>query len=121
MRGLRIPETKRARALRANAPSAEAKLWSRLRARRLGGFRFIRQEPVGPYFADFCCREEKLVIEVDGATHSTEAELARDAAREAFLMSRGYHVLRFRNAEIYEEINGVMETIMAALERRETI
>ena len=77
MRGLRIPETRRARTLRADAPSAEALLWSRVRARRLGGFKFVRQEPLGPYFADFCCREEKLVVEVDGATHSTEAELAR--------------------------------------------
>ena len=121
MRGLRFTETKRARTLRAAAPSAESLLWSRLRARRLGGFKFVRQEPIGPYFADFCCREAKLVVEVDGATHSTEAELARDGAREAFLISRGYRVLRFRNVEVYEEMDGVMETILAALEGKTTI
>ena len=81
----------------------------------------MRQEPIGPYFADFCCREEKLVIEIDGATHSTEAELARDSSREAFLVSRGYRVLRFRNAEVYEEMDGVMETVLAALEERTTV
>lgn len=81
----------------------------------------MRQEPVGPYFADFCCRKAKLVVEVDGATHSTDAELARDTSREAFLLARGYRVMRFRNAEVYEEMDGVIETILAALERRETI
>ena len=81
----------------------------------------MRQEPIGPYFADFCCREEKLVIEIDGATHSTEAELARDSSREAFLVSRGYRVLRFRNAEVHEEMDGVMETVLAALEGRTTV
>ena len=121
MRGLRIPETRRARTLRADAPSAESLLWSRLRARRLGGFKFVRQEPVGPYFADFCCREEQLVVEVDGATHSTDAELARDAAREAFLTSRGYRVLRFRNAKVYDEMDGVTEMILAVLEGRTTL
>ena len=121
MRGPHPSTTERARSLRAAAPSAESLLWSRLRARRLGGFKFVRQEPIGPYFADFCCREEQLVVEVDGATHSTEAELTRDAAREAFLISRGYRVLRFRNVEVYEEMDGVMETVLAALERRETL
>ena len=121
MRGPQPAKTERARSLRAAAPSAESLLWSRLRARRLGGFKFVRQEPIGPYFADFCCREEKLVIEIDGATHSTEAELARDSSREAFLVSRGYRVLRFRNAEVYEEMDGVMETVLAALEERTTV
>ena len=121
MRGLRIPEIRRARALRADQPSAEAKLWSRLRGRRLGGFKFLRQAPIGPYFADFCCRELKLVVEVDGATHSTDAELARDARRNAFLHAQGYRVVRVLNAEVYENLDGVLETILAALERRETL
>lgn len=121
MRGPQPAKTGRARTLRAAAPSAETLLWSRLRARRLGGFKFVRQEPIGPYFADFCCREEELVVEVDGATHSTDAELARDAAREAFLISRDYRVLRFRNVEVYQQIDGVLETILAALEGKTTI
>jgi very-short-patch-repair endonuclease len=120
MRGPRIQETERARALRSDPPSAEAKLWSRLRARRLGGFKFVRQEPIGPYFADFCCREEKLVVEVDGATHSTDGELAHDKRRDAFLLAHGYRVLRVRNGEVYEETDNVLETILAALEKRDT-
>ncbi|HMN71278.1 MAG TPA: DUF559 domain-containing protein [Rhodoblastus sp.] len=121
MRGPREQQTERARDLRANMPSAEARLWSRLRNRGLNGFKFVRQEPVGRYFADLCCREEKLVVEIDGATHSTDGERARDEARQAFLVSRGYRVLRFWNAEIYENLDGVLETILAALERRETL
>ncbi len=100
MRGPRKLQTERARDLRADMPSAEARLWSCLRNRRLNGFKFVRQEPLGRYFADFCCREEKLIVEVDGATHSTDAEQARDSVREAFLISRGYRVLRFKNAEV---------------------
>ncbi|MDE2363164.1 MAG: DUF559 domain-containing protein [Hyphomicrobiales bacterium] len=120
MRGLRILETRRSRSLRAAQPSAESRLWSRLRNRRLAGFKFVRQAPVGPYFADFCCREEKLIVEADGATHSTDAERAHDARRDAFLTREGFRVLRANNVEVYENLDGVLETILAALERRET-
>ena len=119
-RGPRVVRTDRARALRAAQPSAEAKLWSRLRNRRLHGFKFVRQEPVGPYFADFCCREEKLILEVDGATHSSDDDRAHDERREAFLKREGYRVLRAYNAEVYENLDGVLETILATLEKRET-
>lgn len=118
MRGPRKVQTERARALRVEPPAAEAKLWSRLRARRLNGFKFVRQEPIGPYFADFCCREEMLVVEVDGATHSTDDEIARDARRCSFLRTRGYRMLRVNNGEVYEDMDGVLETILAALEKR---
>ena len=80
----------------------------------------MRQEPVGPYFADFCCREERLIVEVDGATHSTDAERAHDSRREAFLRDLGYRVLRVHNVEVYENLDGSLETILAALENRET-
>ena len=101
-------------------PSAEAKLWSRLRARRLNGFKFVRQEPVGPYFADFCCLEEMLIVEVDGATHSTDAEIAHDARRETLLRTHGYRILRVLNPDVHENLDSVLETILAALETRDT-
>lgn len=84
---------------------------------RSGGFKFVRQEPVGPYFADFVCREEKFVVEVDGATRSADDERGRDAKREQFLHDRGYRVARFGNDEVY----WVLDTILAALERRGTL
>ena len=118
MRGLRIPETRRARELRADAPSAEAKLWQCIRGRKLNGFKFVRQERVGPYYADFACRSEMLAVEIDGATHSTQAELSRDARRSAFIEDQGYRIIRITNAGVFDNLTGVLETILASLERR---
>jgi very-short-patch-repair endonuclease len=99
LRGLRIPETRRARGFRRAQTPAEARLWSKLRNRGLAGYKFVRQEPIGPYFADFLCRECALIVEVDGATHSTEDELHRDAHRTEFLESKGYNVFLFALSE----------------------
>ncbi len=108
MRGLRMHEAKRARELRNAETSAEAKLWAHLRARRLKGFKFVRQVPVGPYFADLLCREEKLIVEVDGATHGTSEEIAADKRRSAFLVSAGYRVPRITNAEVLDQIDAAL-------------
>jgi very-short-patch-repair endonuclease len=97
MRGLRLHEARRSRELRQDQSEAERRVWRRLRNRQLGGFKFVRQEPIGPYFADLVCREEKLVVEIDGATHSTDEERSRDAKRENLLQELGYRVVRFRN------------------------
>ncbi len=121
MRGLRLAEARRARGLRRDQTEAERQLWRRLRNRILGGFKFVRQEPIGPYFADYVCREEKLVVEIDGATHSTDDERRHDAAREQFLRDRGYRVARFYNDEVYRNIDGILDTILAILERRQTL
>ena len=121
MRGLRLHETRRARDLRQNQTEAERLLWRRLRGRALGGFKFVRQEPIGPYFADFVCRDESLIVEIDGATHSTDEERRRDALRAAFLAEHGFRIARFVNHEVYRNIEGVLETILAALERRSAL
>jgi very-short-patch-repair endonuclease len=105
--------TNRARVLRDASTSAEDKLWDALRNRQLGGFKFARQVAISTYFADFLCRELKLVVEVDGATHSTTAEAAYDAARTQFLETRGYHVFRAHNDEVFENLDGVLETLLA--------
>lgn len=62
---------------------------------------------------DLCCIDAKLVIEVDGATHSTEAELKRDADRTRVLEACGYHVVRFNNVDVYENLSGVLDVILA--------
>lgn len=121
MRGLRLHETARSRELRAAQTPAEERLWGALGARRLAGYKFVRQLPIGPYFADFACRDEALVVEVDGATHSTDAEIARDAHRDRFLREAGFRVLRVANDEVFHNLDGVKETILTALERRETL
>jgi very-short-patch-repair endonuclease len=115
MRGIRLPEVKRARALRRDAPAAERKIWAGLRNRSLGGHKFVRQEPIGPYYADFACREARLVVEIDGATHSTVEELAHDKKREDFLRAQGYRVVHFTNEDVYEQSDSVFDAILAAL------
>jgi very-short-patch-repair endonuclease len=91
---------------------AERKLWSVRRSRQLAGAKFRRQQPVGPFICDFVCQEVRLIVEADGGQH---AENARDDRRTAFLTSKGYRVLRLWNNDILQNIEGVAETILAAL------
>ncbi len=104
-----------ARSLRRNATDAERRLWRGLRRRAVADFRFRRQVPVGGFIVDFAAFDARLVIEVDGATHSTDDELARDAARTAALAAQGYAVLRFANADVFHNLDGVLETIRLKL------
>ena len=112
MRGANSKNTNRTRALRKNSTNAELRLWQRLRARALRGYKFVRQESIGPYVVDFVCREERLIIELDGGRH---AESAHDRARDRWLTERGYRVLRFWNNDVFANIEGVWDTISAAL------
>jgi very-short-patch-repair endonuclease len=104
-----------ARMLRRNSTHAEKKLWSRVRAGQLGGFQFRRQFPIGEFIADFCCRERRLVIELDGAQHAGPAGEVHDQARSRLLLARGYRVIRFWNEDILKNLNGVLELIFAEL------
>ncbi|WP_315723090.1 MULTISPECIES: endonuclease domain-containing protein [unclassified Bradyrhizobium] len=106
---------KRSRALRASQTSAEDKLWQALRNRRLARWKFRRQHAIDRYVVDFVTLAGKLVIEVDGATHSTASEVARDDARTAVLEACGFFVLRVTNVDIYENLDGVLEAIASTL------
>ncbi|MGB8276536.1 MAG: DUF559 domain-containing protein [Methylovirgula sp.] len=117
MRGIRFIETRRARSLRREATSAEGILWQRLKGRNLAGFKFVRQLPIGPYIADFACRETKLVIEIDGATHSADEEIAADKRRTQFLNELGFRVVRFTNEAVFESADGVLQVILAELQK----
>jgi very-short-patch-repair endonuclease len=103
----------RARRLRRDQTDAERKLRLRLRDRRLNGWKFKRQVPIARYIADFCCADARLIIELDGGQHSTNAEA--DAKRTAVLESCGYLVLRFWNNDVSKNMNGVLEEILATL------
>ena len=104
-----------ARILRREETIAEKRLWEQLRNRTLEGFKFSRQVPIGPYVADFICRDRRLIVEADGATHSTEEELANDNRRTGFLKSEGYTVIRFQNDEILNGMDEVLTLILQAL------
>ena len=108
----------RARSLRRGQTPAEQRLWGYLRGRRLGGHKFARQVPVGPYIADFVCRERKLVVEVDGATHSEDAEIAYDARRDRFLKAEGFRIVRVLNDDVYRRLDDVLDMILMGLEGR---
>jgi very-short-patch-repair endonuclease len=101
---------------RSRPISAEAKLWEELRDRRFSGHKFVRQAPVGPYFADFLCRDKKVIVEVDGGTHGTGAEIADDTRRTARLRRLGYRVLRVTNGDVYDNFDGVLDELLALIE-----
>jgi very-short-patch-repair endonuclease len=105
----------RARSLRKAETQAEIKLWEALRARRLGDHKFVRQLSIGPYFADFVCRERKLIIEVDGATHGTESEIEHDEVRSEFLRLHGWRVHRVWNHDVFTNLVGVCDSILLRL------
>ena len=103
----------RARRLRREDTDAEARLWKSLRNRKLGGWKWKRQVPNGPFILDFLCIEGGLVVELDGCQHSDQ--VAYDARRTAYLERQGLRVLRFWNREVFENMDGVCWTILDAL------
>jgi very-short-patch-repair endonuclease len=99
------------RRLRRNATETEKILWERLRDRRLQGLKFMRQWPIGPFVADFCCRDRRVVVEVDGEGHSTAQGVARDRERDDYLRGQSYIVLRFTNEEVLSDLEAVLRKI----------
>ena len=92
---------------------SERLLWQGLRNRQLGGFKFRRQKPIGPFIVDFVCMEKKLIIEVDGSQHAGQKE--SDQKRSYYLMKKGFRVLRFWNNEVLQESDAVFTAIFSAL------
>ena len=112
----RLPENiGRARQLRQGDNMAEALLWNELKAKRLGGYKFVRQVPIGPYFADFACRSGRLVVELDGSQH---ADSEYDRRRDAFMRAQGYSVIRFWSSDALKNLESVCMTILAVLDGR---
>src|SRR3954449_8865244 len=101
-----VPEEHRAFAKRQRREMsrAECMIWEVLRASRLGGWKFKRQVPYGPYVADFSCAEAKLIVELDGPLHEDAEQQARDAARDRWFEGRGFRVLRVPNGLVLGSI-----------------
>ena len=107
-----------ARRLRGNQTDAETVLWNRIRNRQIDGHKFVRQMPIDNYICDFVCRERLLIIEVDGGQHN---ESVADAIRDRRLREEGYRVLRFWNNDVLGNIDGVLEVIQTALDRKSVV
>jgi very-short-patch-repair endonuclease len=105
----------RARALRRALTPAEIALWTRIRGRQLGGFKFARQEPIDRYYVDFVCREQRLIIELDGGQHSERPE---DKQRDSALRALGYRVIRIWNNDVIDNLGGVLRTLLSELEKQ---
>jgi very-short-patch-repair endonuclease len=114
MRGKNARRVDRARSLRRALTPAETKLWANPRNRQLGSFKFTRQEPIGRYYADFACREQRLIVELDGGQHQGSAA---DRQRDSDLAALGYRVIRMWNNDVIENIDGVLEMLLSELRR----
>ena len=117
MRGPKPKTTARARSLRQSDNDAEDKLWNELRDRRLNGHKFVRQLPIGRYFADFACRDLRLVVEIDGSQHAGNR---RDGIRDVFMTDSGWSVGRFWNVDVLTALPSVLDTILAICDGRLT-
>jgi very-short-patch-repair endonuclease len=106
--------------MRTSLNLTELLIWSRLRRRGIDGWKFRRQQPVGPYFADFCCPAARLIIEIDGPNHD-EAQWAYDERRQAFLEAEGYRVVRISASDVTRDFEGVIHQIFAELGDRERL
>jgi very-short-patch-repair endonuclease len=104
-----------ARRLRRDATDAERRLWSALRDRRLSGYRFRRQFPIGRFIVDFACTKHRLIVEADGSQH---ADSESDRERTAWLEEQGWRVLRFWNNDILTNTEGVVETVLKELQEK---
>lgn len=101
-----------AKHLRHHMTESETRLWQHLRAHRLNGEKFRRQQPMGFYVVDFVHFGARLIVEADGGQHN---DAPRDESRDAWLRAQGFKVLRFWNNEIMNNLEGVLETIMASV------
>ena len=101
-----------AKHLRCHMTDSENKLWRHLRAHRLNGEKFRRQQPIGPYIVDFVHFGARVIVEADGGQHN---DAPRDERRDEWLREQGFTVMRFWNNEIMSNLEGVLTTVMAAV------
>ena len=100
----------RAKKLRREMTPAEKILWKQLKANRLQGLHFRRQQVVHGYYPDFYCHQHELIVELDGGIHEFQKEY--DAEREAYLISLGFRIIRFKNEDVIKNLKGVLQKIV---------
>jgi len=108
--------TRNARELRKNLTDAERRLWQQLKRRQIATVKFRRQQPMGPFIADFVCFERRVIVEVDGGQHAEHVPC--DEQRTCWLEAQGYSVLRFWNNDVLANTEAVVQAILDAVEQR---
>ena len=101
--------------LRRERTEAEDRVWQRIRNRQIGGFKWRFQHTVGERVGDFVCLEAMLIVEIDGSQHDEQVDRRRTAELEA----RGFAVIRFWNSDVFENLDGVLEAMLAAAQQRQ--
>jgi very-short-patch-repair endonuclease len=107
-----------ARELRQRQTEAEGILWQKLRDRKLSGLKFRRQHKIGRYIVDFYCAELKLVVELEGGIHDMPDQKEYDEARFEELRTKGLTILRFKNEEIKQDVQAVLQRIVETIRTR---
>jgi len=105
----------RGRELRKNSTFPEGRLWNAIRGGRLCGLKFRRQHAIGPFFADYYCHEQRLVIELDGASHNDQGRYNLD--REEYLKPQDLRIIRFTNDQVLYDLESVVRAILVACGR----
>ena len=100
----------RAKQLRKNMTPEERKIWEKLRAKRLNGIKFRRQQIIAGFIVDFYCHAAKLIIEIDGEIHQKQTE--QDAEREKILLAYGLRILRIKNEQINHNLDQILKLIL---------
>ena len=114
MPAVRRQISRHATQLRRERTEAENRVWQRLRNRQIGGLKWRFQHSVGGRVADFACLEAMLIVEIDGSQHDEQDDRARTVGLEA----HGFAIIRFWNSEVFENLDGVLEVILATAQRR---
>ena len=104
--------------LRREPSPVERRFWHLIQPLRINGWHFRKQVELGPYYVDFACLHAGLVIEIDGFSHDNPTARLNDETRDHYLTGRGFHVLRFSNADVLKRPEGVYTVVVSALEGR---
>ena len=105
------------REYRKKPTDAEAIMWECLRNRKLNGYKFLRQHPIGGFIADFYCHQKRLIVEIDGGIHKRKDVHDKDVRRQNFLEQNDYNVIRFTNNEVQQSLEDVLNRILETLQK----
>ncbi len=113
----RTSEKEKRQKLRKNMTKAEKIIWQKIRDQQLEGYKFRRQYSVAEFILDFYCPKLKLAIEIDGESHFQATAIEYDQARQTFIEATGIRFLRFTNEDVDQNLDGVLETIVATIQQ----